>query len=169
MWRREHSHQILLPSPTAALFLLPLHPLFTVLYLPVLSLPHPSFHMNNLYLTFPRNPPSFTTVGRNKMSLVLPLPSITCLKVPAFLVKLDLSIIVQMVGGWTGRRKSPNTQGTSFLLPLASAFYCQDSLHPDINVHFEQSKRAPRPLILTVVFDCPGSHHFHRADEQMVP
>lgn len=56
-----------------------------------------------------------------KQPLVLPFHYSTCLKVPALLVKIDLLILAQMVGGWTGHHKSPNIQGASFLLPPALA------------------------------------------------
>lgn len=39
----------------------------------------------------------------------------------ALLVRSDLSLLAQMVGGWTGQHKSQDTEGSSFLLPLGSA------------------------------------------------
>lgn len=89
-----------------------------------------------------------------------------------WIVWLNLFMQVQVVGGWTSHRKSQDTQGARFLLLLGSA----GSLLPGLSVsnftpllfHSGQ-KGAPSPQSSCVVFDCPGSYHFHWADEQMVP
>lgn len=77
------------------------------------------------------------------------------------MVKLDLSVLAQMVGGWTGHCKSRHTLGGSFLLPFGSAYSLLSGLSlsfcPNLNLlpPLTALKKNPMSLNLPVCLWLP--------------
>lgn len=83
---------------------------------------------------------------------------------PLFTVWLNLFMPVQMVVGWTRQRKSRDTQGARFLLPLGSAgSLLPGLLCPNVIPLLVQNVQSEPPSLQSscTVFDRPGSDHFH--------